>query len=83
MQHWLLLCSVWGDARESRQKPARRLGRHAVLIAVAIHDRTKLEAAMKQLCVILSRDRADKTNAVIPALLNYSPDPEKLGYSLT
>lgn len=82
MQHWLLLCSVWGDSRVSLAKACKAISRHAVLIAVAIHDRTKLEAAMKQLCVILSAT-ARQNKRRDPSTFELLNDPEMLGYSLT
>jgi hypothetical protein len=82
MQHWLLLCTVWGDPRSSLAKASEAIRSHAVLIAAAIGDAEKLVAAIERLAVILSKT-ARQNKRKKPSTFELLNDPELLEYSLT
>jgi hypothetical protein len=82
MQHWLLLCSVWGDPRCSLAKACQAIRRHALLLAVAIGDPAKLAVAIEQLGVVL-RATARQCKRKKPSTFELLNDPQLLNYSLT
>jgi hypothetical protein len=82
MQHWLLLCSVWGDPRCSLAKACEAIRRHALLLAVAIGDLAKLAVAIEELGVIL-RATARQHKRKKPSTFELLNDPQLLEYSLT
>jgi DDE family transposase len=82
MQHWLLLCTVWGDPRCSLAKACGAIRDHARSIAAAVGDAERLTAAIEQLGVVLrvTVRQNKRKKASTFELLN---DPELLEYSLT
>jgi hypothetical protein len=82
MQHWLLLCSVWGDPRCSLAKACEAIRRHALLLAVAIGDPAKLEVAIEELAMVLSAT-AKQHKRKKPSTFELLNDPRLLEYSLT
>jgi hypothetical protein len=82
MQHWLLLCSVWGNPRCSLAKACEGIRRHALLLAVAIGDLAKLAAALETLGVVL-RATAKQDKRKKPSTFELLNDPQLLEYSLT
>lgn len=82
MQHWLILCSVWGDPRCSLAKACEAIRRHAVMLAVAIGDPAKLAEALETLAVIL-RATAKQHKRKKPSAFELLNDPDLLDYSLT
>jgi hypothetical protein len=82
MQHWLLLCGVWGDSRCSLAKACEAIRRHALMVAAAISDPTRLAVAIEGLGVILHATvRRNKRKK--PSTFELLNDPELLEYSLT
>jgi hypothetical protein len=82
MQHWLLLCSVWGDPRCSLAKACEAIRRHALLLAIVIGDPAKLVMALEELAVVLrATTRQDKRKK--PSTFELLNEPELLEYSLT
>jgi hypothetical protein len=82
MQHWLLLCSVWGDPRCSLTKACEAIRRHAAMLAAAVNDPVRLAAAIGELGVIL-RETAKQNKRKKPSTFELLNDPELLEYSLT
>jgi hypothetical protein len=82
MQHWLLLCSAWGDPRCSLAKACEAIRRHALRLAAAVGESTMLEAAIEELGAIL-RATARRNKRKKPSTFELLNDPERLEYSLT
>jgi hypothetical protein len=82
MQHWLLLSSVWGDARCSLAKACEAIRRYALMVASAIGDPAKLAVAIEELGVILHAT-AKRNKRKKPSTFELLNDPELLEYSLT
>jgi hypothetical protein len=82
MQHWLLLCTAWGNPRCSLVKACKAIRSYAVLIVVAIGDAAKLAAAIEQLTIILSKT-ARQNKRKKPSTFELLNDPDLLEYSLT
>jgi hypothetical protein len=82
MQHWLLLCSVWGNPRCSLTKACEAIRRYALILAAAVGEPTRLEAAIEELGVIL-RATASQNKRKKPSTFELLNDPELLDYVLT
>jgi hypothetical protein len=82
MQHWLLLCSVWGNPRCSLVKACEAIRRHALILAAAVGQSTRLEAAIEELGAIL-RATGSQNKRKKPSTFELLNDPERLEYSLT
>jgi Transposase DDE domain len=82
MQHWLLLCSVWGNPSCSLSKACEAIRRYALILAVAVGDPATLTAAIEGLGAILQATvRQNKRKK--PSTFELLNDPELLEYSLT
>jgi hypothetical protein len=82
VQHWLLLTTTWGDYRTSLAKVCEAIRDHALLLAVAIHDPIRLEAAMERLRLVLSAT-AKQNKRKRPSTFELLNDASRLEYSLT
>jgi hypothetical protein len=82
MQHWLLLSSVWGNPRYSLSKACEAIRCHALRLATAVGDPTRLEVAIEELGVML-RATARQNKRKKPSTFELLNDPQLLEYSLT
>jgi hypothetical protein len=82
LQHWLLLTTAWGDRRASLWKAWEAIRDHALLLAVEVDDRARLEAAIGRLAAVLTgtakRDKRKKAST-----FELLEDPSRLEYFLT
>jgi DDE family transposase len=79
LEHWILVCSVWGDARYSLAKVCRAARRHARVIAEALGDPTRLEHAIINFCRTIS-STAKLTKRKKPSTFQLLNNPELLDY---
>jgi hypothetical protein len=79
IQHWLLVSSTWGDARYSLAKVCRAIRRHAMLLAAALSDPAKLEAAIENFCLAI-RTTAKMNKRKNPSTFQLLNDPALLSY---
>jgi hypothetical protein len=82
MQHWVLLSSVWGNPRCSLAKACEAIRRHALMLATAVGEPTRLKAAITELGVIL-RATVCQNKRKRPSTFELLNDPGLLKYSLT
>ncbi len=82
MQHWLLLCSVWGDPRCSLAKACEAIRRHALRLATTVGEPSRMEVAIEELGVIL-RATVRRNKRKKPSTFELLNDPGLLEYSLT
>jgi hypothetical protein len=82
VQHWLLLTGPWGDPRTSLAKVCEAIRRHALLLAVAIPDLPRLEAAIERLRMVLGTT-AKQNKRKKPSTFELLGDASRLEYSLT
>jgi hypothetical protein len=82
VQHRLLLSGAWGDPRRSLMKAREAIRRHALLLAAAIGDGTRLAAAIGCLAVIFGTT-ARQNKRKKPSAFELLNDPSKLESSLT
>jgi Transposase DDE domain len=82
VQHWVMLSTVWGDARSSFTKVWKAIQDRANLLARALDDPARLEYELEQLRDTLktTAKQNKRKKASTFELLN---DPAKLDYSLT
>jgi hypothetical protein len=82
MQHWLLLCSVWGNPRCSLSKACEAIRRNVLMLAAVVNDPAKLAVAIENLGVIL-RATVRQNKRKKPNTFELLNNPELLEYSLT
>jgi Transposase DDE domain len=79
IEHWLLVSSVWGDARYSLAKVCQAIRRHALLLAAALSDPVQLEAAIRNFCLAI-RTTAKLNKRKNPSTFQLLNDPALLSY---
>ncbi len=82
VQHWLILCSVWGDPRASLTKACNTIQEHALFLVKMIGDPARLTAIITDLVEIL-RATSNRSKRKRPTTFELLNDPERLDYSLT
>ena len=79
IQHWVMLCCVWGDVRYSFVKVWKTIRDHTKLLAHAIDDRAKLEAVIETLVGVL-RSTARRNKRKRSSTFELLNNPDLLGY---
>jgi hypothetical protein len=82
VEHWLLLCTAWGDPRCSLARACKAIREQATMIAPAVGDATALVTAIDRLRRMLSVT-AKQNKRKKPSTFELLNDPERLEYSLT
>ena len=82
LEQWLLLTSVWGDIRHSLAKASQAIRRHALFLAAALENTTKLQTAIETLCrAVRVTPRQNKRRR--PSTFELLNNPSLLEYGLT
>lgn len=82
VEHWLLLCTVWGDPRCSLAKACKTIREQLPMIAAAVGDATTLAAAIDRLRMVLNVT-VKQNKRKRPSTFELLNDPERLDYALT
>lgn len=82
LQHWLLVTSVWGDARHSLKKACDAIRPFGLALALAISDERRLIAAIQALINTTHRT-ARQNKRKKPSTFELLNHPDRLEYSLT
>ena len=82
VQHWLVLVSVWGDARHSLSKASEAIRRFATQLATSLSSVAELTAAIETL-IRATRVTARQNKRKRPSTFELLNDVSLLEYRLT